>query len=192
MARARRADPQVTNLGQARRRSKWPSRRSTVVAAASCAYPFTIANESACPPGPGRRWSVELGAPIEDVAGGDTLRFEFSRRMAGERRLDVQLRAGPARPGRQRDPNYDVTPSRRRRDRRSRGLAGHPAAARRGRRRVHVLVAHRTNGSRLSVRDALPVITDDVGRDARMAYLPYPGPVIPERSRHRNYGGQDA
>ena len=67
----------VTNLGQESAPVGVGQPPIEIVAANGCAHPFTLANEFACPPGTwpplGRQWGL-----IEDVAGGDTLSFEFS------------------------------------------------------------------------------------------------------------------
>jgi hypothetical protein len=80
VASAARADApslRVTNLGQPSAPVEVGQPPIEIAATAACAYPFTIANEGACPPGSwpalGRQWG-----PIEDVAGGDSLRLEFS------------------------------------------------------------------------------------------------------------------
>jgi hypothetical protein len=76
----------------------------------SCAYPFTISNESACPPGTWPALGTSWGQ-IEDVAGGDTLRLEFSSAVAG-----VKVSSTSNYPPGLRDPdgkpvpNYDVVP----------------------------------------------------------------------------------
>jgi hypothetical protein len=77
---AARADApalRVTNLGQSSAPVEVGQPPLDIAAAGSCAFPFTLANESACPAGTwpplGRRWGS-----IEDVAGGDTLRLAFS------------------------------------------------------------------------------------------------------------------
>jgi len=67
----------VTNLGQSSAPVEVGQPALEIAAMGTCASPFTLANESACPAGAwpplGRQWGS-----IEDVAGGDTLRFEFS------------------------------------------------------------------------------------------------------------------
>jgi hypothetical protein len=80
----------VTNLGQASVPSEVSQPPLGVSSRGSCPHPFTVAGESACPPGTwpplgrpswtkeGDRWS-----PTEDVAGGDTLQLSFSSPMAG-------------------------------------------------------------------------------------------------------------
>jgi hypothetical protein len=66
----------ITNLGQPSAPVQVGQPPITILATASCAYPFTLTNESACVPGTwpqlGRQWG-----PIEHVAGGDTLRLEL-------------------------------------------------------------------------------------------------------------------
>jgi hypothetical protein len=67
----------VTDLGQVSAPVEVGQPPIEIGPTAGCAHPFTLANEAACPAG---TWPA-LGAawgPIEDVAGGDTLRFEFS------------------------------------------------------------------------------------------------------------------
>lgn len=67
----------VTNLGQPSAPVEVAQSPLTVGPTADCAHPFTLAGESACPPGTwpplGQQWG-----PIENVAGGDTLRLEFA------------------------------------------------------------------------------------------------------------------
>jgi hypothetical protein len=67
----------VSNLGQSSAPVEVAQPPFDLVATASCAYPFTLANEAACPAGTwpalGQAWGQ-----IEDVAGGDALRLEFS------------------------------------------------------------------------------------------------------------------
>jgi hypothetical protein len=71
----------VTNLGQSSAPVEVAQPPIEIAATAGCAHPFTLANEAACPAGTwpplGRQWGS-----IEDVAGGDTLRFEFSAPVA--------------------------------------------------------------------------------------------------------------
>jgi hypothetical protein len=80
----------VANLGQASAPSEVAQPPLGVGSRGSCPHPFSIARESACPPGTwpplgrpswmgeGDRWS-----PTEDVAGGDTLQLRFSAPMTG-------------------------------------------------------------------------------------------------------------
>ena len=66
----------VTNLGQAGAPVEVGQAPIVLASTNDCAHPFTFANESACPPGTwppaGQPWG-----PIENVAGGDTLRLAF-------------------------------------------------------------------------------------------------------------------
>jgi hypothetical protein len=66
----------VTNLGQAGAPVEVGQAPIVLASTNGCAQPFTLANESACPPGAwpplGQQWG-----PIENVAGGDTLRLAF-------------------------------------------------------------------------------------------------------------------
>jgi hypothetical protein len=77
VARAQGPTLTVSNLGQSSAPIEVGQPPFEVPPAGSCAFPFTLANESACPAGIwpplGRRWGA-----IEDVAGGDTLRLEFA------------------------------------------------------------------------------------------------------------------
>jgi hypothetical protein len=88
IARADAPTLTVTNLGQASAPIGVAQPPLGVSSRGSCPHPFTIAGESACPPGAwpplgrpswtaGDRWS-----PTEDVAGGDTLQLSFSSPMA--------------------------------------------------------------------------------------------------------------
>jgi hypothetical protein len=67
----------VSNLGQSSAPVEVAQPPLDLVATASCAYTFTLANEGACPAGTwpplGQAWGQ-----IEDVAGGDALRLEFN------------------------------------------------------------------------------------------------------------------
>jgi hypothetical protein len=67
----------VSNLGQSSAPVEVAQPPFDLVATASCAYTFTVANEGACPAG---TWPPlgQVWGQIEDVAGGDALRLEFS------------------------------------------------------------------------------------------------------------------
>lgn len=71
----------VSNLGQSSAPVEVAQPPFDLVATASCAYTFTVANEGACPAGTwpplGNAWGQ-----IEDIAGGDALRLEFSAPVA--------------------------------------------------------------------------------------------------------------
>jgi hypothetical protein len=107
-ARADGPGLRVTNLGQPSAPVEVVQPPIDVAATATCAYPFTIANESACPPGTwpplGQQWGL-----IEDVAGGDTLRLEFSApvsevKVASTSNYPPGLKDADGNP----IPNYDV------------------------------------------------------------------------------------
>lgn len=83
VAQARADGPtlRVTNLGQSSAPVEVGQPPFDVAATGSCAHPFTLANESGCPAGTWPALGTQWGA-IEDVAGGDTLRLEFSSAVA--------------------------------------------------------------------------------------------------------------
>jgi hypothetical protein len=109
---ARAAGPslKVTNLGQESAPVEVGQPAIEIAATNGCAHPFTLANESACPPGTwpplGRQWGL-----IEDVAGGDTLRFEFSSPVAAVSVGSTSnYEPGLHDPDGKSIPNYDVMP----------------------------------------------------------------------------------
>jgi hypothetical protein len=100
----------VTNLGQSSAPVEIGQPPIDVVATNSCPSPFTLANESACPPG---TWPP-LGQPwgaIEDVAGGDTLRLEFSTPVSSVKVGSTSnYEPGLTDPDGKAIANYDVVP----------------------------------------------------------------------------------
>jgi hypothetical protein len=109
-ARADGPSLRVTNLGQASAPVEVGQPPLEIASKAACAYPFTIANEGACAAGTwpplGQRWGL-----IEDVAGGDTLRLEFSSpvtevKVASTSNYEPGLKDPDGKP----ISNYDVMP----------------------------------------------------------------------------------
>jgi hypothetical protein len=100
----------VTNLGQPSAPVEVGQPPITISATANCAYPFTLANESACASGIwpqlGRQWG-----PIEHVAGGDTLRLGFSAPVSSVTTSSTSNYARGLRdPDGNTIPNFDVLP----------------------------------------------------------------------------------
>jgi hypothetical protein len=108
---AARADGPVlreSNLGQSSAPVEVAQPPFDVVATASCAYTFTVANEGACPAGTwpplGQAWGQ-----IEDVAGGDILRLEFSTPVSSVAVSSTSnYQPGLHDPSGNAIPNYDV------------------------------------------------------------------------------------
>jgi hypothetical protein len=100
----------VTNVGQPSAPIEVAQPPIDIAPTASCASPFTLANEGACPAGTwpalGRAWGQ-----IEDVAGGDTLRFEFSAPVSTVRVASTSnYERGLTDPDGKSIGNYDVMP----------------------------------------------------------------------------------
>jgi hypothetical protein len=100
----------VTDLGQPSAPIEVAQPPIDVAATASCASPFTIVSEGACPAGTwpalGRAWGQ-----IEDVAGGDTLRFEFTAPVISVRLASTSnYEPGLTDPDGRSIANYDVVP----------------------------------------------------------------------------------
>jgi hypothetical protein len=100
----------VSNLGQSSAPVEVAQPPFDLVATASCAYTFTVANEGACPAGTwpplGKAWGQ-----IEDVAGGDALRLEFSTPVSSVSVSSTSnYEPGLHDPSGNAIPNYDVLP----------------------------------------------------------------------------------
>jgi hypothetical protein len=107
----------VTNLGQSTAPVEVGQPPLGVYSRGGCAHPFTIANESACPPGawPGLgkpSWAQgDVWSPTESVAGGDTLLLAFSAPMtAVSVGSTSDYEPGLHDPDGKAIPNYDVVP----------------------------------------------------------------------------------